>query len=79
MYTNFFCLIINYIFIYLYLYLKKELLQLIAYQKRHLDLKESRIKDLEIYIDNLVVKIMETDPVILMNETYSPMKNKLYA
>jgi len=46
---------------------RDELLQLIAYQKKYLDFKESRIKDLENYIDNLVVKIIETEPLILMN------------
>jgi hypothetical protein len=46
---------------------RDELLQLIAYQKKYLDYKESRIKDLENYIDNLVVKIIETEPLILMN------------
>jgi hypothetical protein len=48
-------------------YILKELLQLIAYQKKYLDFKETRIKDLENYIDNLVVKIIETEPLILMN------------
>lgn len=46
---------------------RDELLQLIAYQKKYLDFKESRIKDLENYIDNLVVKIIEKEPSILMN------------
>jgi len=46
---------------------RDELLQLIAYQKKYLDFKETRIKDLENYIDNLVVKIIETEPTILMN------------
>lgn len=57
---------------------KKELLQLIAYQKKHLDLKESRLKDLENYIDNLVVKIIETEPGILMNVSCANMKSKQY-
>ncbi|CAF0817304.1 unnamed protein product [Brachionus calyciflorus] len=57
---------------------RDELLQLIAYQKKHLDLKESRIKDLENYIDNLVVKIIETEPLILMTAGCAPIKNKNY-
>ena len=44
----------------------KELLQLIAYQKKYLDYKESRIKDLDNYIDNLVLKVLETQPALLM-------------
>ena len=50
---------------------REELLQLIAYQKKYLDYKESRIKDLENYIDNLVVKIIEIQPSILLNSSSS--------
>lgn len=55
---------------------RDELLQLIAYQKKYLDFKETRIKDLENYIDNLVVKIIETEPLILMNATSVLSKSK---
>lgn len=55
---------------------RDELLQLIAYQKKYLDFKETRIKDLENYIDNLVVKIIETEPLILMNASNVLTKSK---
>lgn len=55
---------------------RDELLQLIAYQKKYLDFKETRIKDLENYIDNLVVKIIETEPLILMNANTVLSKSK---
>jgi len=55
---------------------REELLQLISYQKKYLDFKETRIKDLENYIDNLVVKIIETEPLILMNASNVLTKTK---
>jgi len=45
---------------------REELLQLISYQKKFLDEKESRIKDLDQYIDNIVVKVIEYNPALLM-------------
>ena len=54
---------------------RDELIQLIAFQKKYLDHKESRIRDLENYIDNLVVKIIEIEPSILMNVSNVLAKN----
>lgn len=51
---------------YLFLFLQ-ELIKVITNQKSQLENRDNYIRDLENYIDNLLVRVMETTPRILQN------------
>ncbi|XP_022235930.1 rab11 family-interacting protein 2-like, partial [Limulus polyphemus] len=50
----------------------QELVELVICQQRTLDLKENKIRDLENYIDNLLLRVMESVP-ILLQKPYVPV------
>ncbi|XP_076331673.1 rab11 interacting protein isoform X2 [Tachypleus tridentatus] len=50
----------------------QELVELVICQQRTLDLKENKIRDLENYIDNLLLRVMENVP-ILLQKPYVPV------
>ncbi|CAH1785928.1 unnamed protein product [Owenia fusiformis] len=53
----------------------EELVGVIFTQKLQLDKRDTTIKDLEGYIDKLLVRVMETDPLLLQSHTQSHNSN----
>ena len=56
-------------------YFVQELVELACNQKVQLKNKDHYIRDLENYIDNLLVRVMETTPRILQNPYEKPRRN----
>ena len=48
-------------------YFSQDLLQVIYAQRKQIDRHDSYVRDLESYIDNLLVRVMESTPKLLQN------------